>query len=305
LFGTLAVNKFTPAYSYVANDSAIEALTALASESFIVTVSDGVLIDRKTLSVNISQSGITESNANDSLTGTAGNDKFNSLGGNDIINGLAGADIMDGGSGNDVYYVDNIGDVVIENSSIATEIDRVISSISYTLSNNTENLVLSGKTAVNGTGNALKNSLLGNAAANILDGMAGNDILTGGNGNDILIGGLGKDKLVGGNDADIFKFNAILESVNNTNRDTITDFLTIQGDKIDLSMIDADSSTAIDNAFSVLNVGAFNGSFVNTANLFFDSSSHILYGNNDSDEAADFSILLTGVSTLTISDILA
>jgi len=35
--------------------------------------------------------------------------------GNDTIDGSLGADTMDGGTGDDVYYVDNVGDVVIEN----------------------------------------------------------------------------------------------------------------------------------------------------------------------------------------------
>ena len=34
----------------------------------------------------------------------------------DTLDGGAGADTMSGGNGNDTYYVDNVGDVVIENA---------------------------------------------------------------------------------------------------------------------------------------------------------------------------------------------
>ena len=57
---------------FVANDAAIEALNINASDNFTVTVSDGALTDSKTLSINISQQGSTESLGNDVLTGTTG-----------------------------------------------------------------------------------------------------------------------------------------------------------------------------------------------------------------------------------------
>ncbi|MDN3225079.1 hypothetical protein QEP27_32660, partial [Pseudomonas nunensis] len=69
------------------------------------------------------------------LTGSAvngtGNELNNSLTGNDgdnTLNGGLGADIMIGGAGIDTYYVDNIGDVVIETDASPTAYDRVFSS---------------------------------------------------------------------------------------------------------------------------------------------------------------------------------
>ncbi|MBD2301394.1 calcium-binding protein, partial [Nostoc sp. FACHB-190] len=72
--------------------------------------------------------------------------------------------------------------------------------------------------------------LFGGAGNDQLFGEAGNDALYGGDGNDILVGGLGNDTLTGGNGADQFTFSAANQGI-----DTITDFLSSQGDKIYVS----------------------------------------------------------------------
>ncbi|MDK9725213.1 MAG: hypothetical protein OEL88_09995 [Sterolibacteriaceae bacterium MAG5] len=137
---------------------------------------------------------------NNVLAGNAGNDHLYGGDGADTLNGGAGTDVMVGGFGNDIYYVDNVDDVVTELTGEG--IDRVVSSISYTLGADVENLTLSGVAAVNGTGNALDNSMTGNAADNLLDGGAGNDNLNGADGNDTLLGGDGGDTLNGADGAD-------------------------------------------------------------------------------------------------------
>ncbi|MEH1819504.1 MAG: calcium-binding protein [Nostoc sp.] len=153
----------------------------------------------------------------DTLKGELGNDTLNGSAGNDILDGNAGNDIMIGGAGNDTYYTDSSNDQIIEVVNEGTDI--VSSAISWTLGYNLENLILTGSNAINGTGNALKNSITGNAANNTLNGGDGNDTLNGGNGNDTLIGGTGNDILVGGAGNDKFVYASLGEGI-----DTITDF---------------------------------------------------------------------------------
>jgi serralysin len=247
--------------------------------------------------------------------GGSGNDQ---LIGNDVANlfdGRLGADTMAGGLGNDNYVISK-GDIVSELVNQGSDLIR--SWISYSLvdtdgagnnGGNVEKLTLLGNAAINGTGNNLNNILTGNGAANILSGNSGADKLFGGVGADTLTGGLGADTLTGGGaktdlKADRFVFLSAKDSgLTVKNRDAITDFKTSDGDKIDLSAIDANTSSAFNDAFTSLKQGAaFSGSFTNPASLFFDQTTDILYANNDADIQADFSVLLTGVPGLFLSD---
>ncbi len=140
--------------------------------------------------------------ASNSLSGAEGDDVLNGYEGNDVLDGGFGIDRLFGGLGNDIYIVDNIGDVVTENTGQG--VDTVQSSISWTLASNVENLTLSGSAALNGTGNAAKNVITGNAANNILIGGGADDRLIGGGGDDILDGGAGIDVMTGGLGNDVY-----------------------------------------------------------------------------------------------------
>ncbi len=115
-------------------------------------------------------------------TGNTLANAINGGNGNDTLSGGKGADTMTGGLGDDVYVVDNIGDVVTENSGEGT--DMVQSSIAYTLSSDVENLQLTGASGIGGTGNAGGNVLTGNAGNNVLAGLGGADTVDGGGGID-------------------------------------------------------------------------------------------------------------------------
>jgi Ca2+-binding RTX toxin-like protein len=117
--------------------------------------------------------------------------------GDDYLAGDSGANTLMGLKGNDIYNVDHVGDEVKE--KLNEGVDTVEAKITYKLAANVENLTLIGNAAINGTGNALHNSIHGNIANNILSGGFGDDVLKGDSGNDILNGGAGDDWLYGGN----------------------------------------------------------------------------------------------------------
>src|SRR5690606_20249984 len=130
--------------------------------------------------------GITSGGSvNDIIFGLGGDDTISAGSGNDYIDGGNGNDSMAGGAGDDIYIVDSIYDVVSENSNQG--IDVVYASVSHTLSNNVENLTLTGESNIDATGNTLSNLIIGNSGNNILDGKAGSDRMIGGLGADIYV----------------------------------------------------------------------------------------------------------------------
>ncbi|EJN10300.1 Ca2+-binding protein, RTX toxin [Herbaspirillum sp. YR522] len=136
----------------------------------------------RTASGNALDNVIIGNRADNTLDGGAGND---------VLDGGAGVDTLIGGVGDDTYIIDSVTDNLIEKAGEGN--DTVKSSISFTLKDNFENLILSGIQAINGTGNAGDNSLTGNSASNVLNGGEGDDTLDGGAGADILVGGSGDD----------------------------------------------------------------------------------------------------------------
>jgi Ca2+-binding RTX toxin-like protein len=157
-----------------------------------------------TLSANVENLTLTGTSAingtgnalHNYINGNGANNTLTGNDGSDTLDGGIGADNLVGGAGDDTYIIDNAGDIVTERSGYGT--DTVVSSISYTLPSNVENLILMGTSAINGTGNTLSNYIIGNSAVNILAGGDGNDTLDGGAGNDTISGGVGEDSLYGG-----------------------------------------------------------------------------------------------------------
>ncbi len=213
LTGSAAINGTGNALDNVlTGNSAANVLTGGAgNDTYVIGAGDTVveLANQGTDRVATDQSYTLGANVeNLTLTGTAnlngtGNTLNNVLtgnSGNNVLDGQAGADTLVGGAGDDTYVVDHAGDVVTEAANEGS--DSVQSSVTYTLGANVENLTLTGAGAINGTGNALNNTLTGNGAANVLDGSAGDDTVLGGAGNDTLLGGTGNDRLDGGTGAD-------------------------------------------------------------------------------------------------------
>lgn len=111
------------------------------------------------------------------INGT-GNSLANRIVGNgldNILDGVTGADVMIGGLGNDTYYVDNVGDQVVELAGEGTE--TVNASISYTLGANVENLtLLDFSKAEKGIADGVNILVYGYPKANELDYMQGNAV---------------------------------------------------------------------------------------------------------------------------------
>lgn len=135
-------------------------------QSALLTYQLGVNVENLTLTGTFPSAGIGNALSNQ-LTGNSGAN---------LLDGMAGSDTMAGGAGDDAYVVENAGDVVTELVNEGT--DSVLTAISYQLSANVENLVLTGTAAIAGTGNELDNIITGNSAANVLTGLAGNDTYT-------------------------------------------------------------------------------------------------------------------------------
>ncbi len=212
------------------------------------------------LGANVEHLNLTGTNAIDGtgnaldnhLIGNAADNTLTGHAGNDRLNGHEGADTLIGGSGDDIYIVDNLGDVVIE---FADEgIDRVRSSVSYTLGSHVEELVLTGSSAINGSGNELGNNLVGNDASNILIGEAGNDRLNGRGGADILIGGAGNDVYILGRD---YGTDTVIENDATTGNNDVVRFLPgisanqiwfqQVGDNLEVSIIGTSDKLVISN----------------------------------------------------------
>ncbi len=182
------------------------------------------------------------------LYGEGGDDTLSGGQGDDVLDGGSGADIMTGGSGGDTYLVDNPDDLVNEynwNEWIPTP-DTVESSVSYTLGNNVENLILTGTSAIDGTGNGIDNQLVGNSANNLLNGGDGSDVY-------VFERSFGNDTIIDTSGYDVVRMNGYLMGDFSLSRDaddlvmsaknasdtlTVRNYFTDYGFKVDWVVFD-------------------------------------------------------------------
>ncbi|HEY9344285.1 MAG TPA: calcium-binding protein, partial [Inquilinus sp.] len=224
---------------------------------------------------------LTGSNlANDTLIGNAGANTLAGWGGSDVLRGGAGADVLDGGAGTDTasYYTSGTGILVSLASSLGS-------------GGEAQGDTLAGIENVSGSQGS--DSLYGNTGANVLQGW---------NGNDILVGRAGQDTLTGGAGADRFVYVATAESVVGANADRITDFSHAQGDRIELSGIDANTGVAGDQAFTFIGSGLSTGVAGQLRAVNSSPGVVTIAGDVNGDGASDFHIQLTGTLVLVAGD---
>ncbi len=240
--------------------------------------------------------GVTGGDFDDALTGDNRANTLEGGAGDDTLDGGLGGDRMFGGAGNDLYTVNSAADRIFENAGDG--IDSVESSVSHALAANVENLTLTGSGNINGVGNGEDNEIAGNAGRNVLLGGNGDDTLGRRQRAAAAIGGLGRDVLIGGAGSDKFVFGSLADSgVGAALRDVIGGFRSIEGDMIDLHLIDADILSAGHQAFDYIGAGAFNGV---AGELRFANG--LMQADVDGDGEADMEIAVVGVSTLAEDD---
>ncbi len=291
-----------------------------------------------TLRGNAVANALSGQDGSDLLDGRAGNDTLNGgdgadtlLGGDgdDLIttDGLVSADdIVDGGLGIDTLdytYLDlALGapgvtldlQLAAAQNTIAAGIDT-ISNVENVIGS-VRNDTLNGSDVANMlTGGAGDDTINGNGGDDVLDGSTGSDILIGGGGNDVLNGGMfggiagERDTLTGGAGADRFVFDSVSASAFAAfpaQPDRITDFSTIDGDKLD-----------VHGVFAPGTVGSFtpngrDGAFTGVAGQI-----QILTGisaggggtpfqliriDTDGNGAGDFQIFVTSFQPITTTD---
>lgn len=220
--------------------------------------------------------------ADNSLTTGAGDDTLTGGDGNDLLIAGAGDDSLVGGLGDDVYVVDSVDDVVVENAGEGTDTIRT-SLASMVLAADLENLSYIGTAAFTGTGNAA------------------NNLITGGVGDDSLNGAGGVDSLAGGSGADLFIVSTLADSPAGAGI-TILDFVGAFGDQLNLAGVDANVGTANDDAFIWLDSAVF----TNVAGQLrwgIVGTDTVLQGDTDGDGIADLEVILSGVSSVAVTEI--
>jgi Ca2+-binding RTX toxin-like protein len=147
-------------------------------------------------------------------------------------------------------------------------------------------------------GTSGNDTLAGGVGNDRLDGRAGDDQLSGDEGNDYLLGGLGKDELTGGSGVDQFAFSSVWDSSPGSfYHDEITDFSTAQGDKIDLSLIDANQVLTGDQAFQFI-ITDFTGE---AGQVRYDVTEGLVLADINGDGLTDIEVYVLGNPALSAS----
>jgi Ca2+-binding RTX toxin-like protein len=151
--------------------------------------------------------------------------------GNDLLDSRTGIieGTVTGGDGDDVYKIGKNDIAIVEAADQG--FDSVYSIISHHLSDDVEQLVLTGKRNAEGYGNDDDNVIVGNKGENQIRGRGGDDEIGGGRGDDQLWGEAGNDLFIfkNGDDQDsIWDFDAGDDRIHLEGFEGVTDFTALQ-----------------------------------------------------------------------------
>ncbi|MFZ5720230.1 MAG: right-handed parallel beta-helix repeat-containing protein [Pseudomonadota bacterium] len=321
--------------------STSDALDTSASLSFSMEAAASTLATMEAQRQDLQTVNGTE--GADKLTVDAKRDTvINAGGGDDLLtSGGVGHNTLIGGAGNDSYRVNSAFDVVVEGAGEGT--DNVLASVDFELGDNVEDLKLVGDaregigneldnritgsvgdndlygmdgddviqsgggsdfaSGGNGSdrmyGDDGADTLQGNGGSDQLRGDGGDDSISGGSGDDVVIGGGGADALGGGGGADTFQFGSGDISMG----EVILDFNRLEGDKINLQPIDANTLLTRNQAFDFIGNGGFTKAAGQLRYEVSGSDAYVM-GDVDGDGVADFQLLVKNVTSFSSSDFL-
>jgi RTX calcium-binding nonapeptide repeat (4 copies) len=155
------------------------------------------------------------------------------------------------------------------------------------------------------TGTERQDGYTGTAGNDVIYLKGGVDVVTAGGGNDVISGGTGMDWLAGQGGNDTFVYAALNESLPGAGkRDIICDWGKLNGvgnDKIDLHLIDADSSAAGDQGFIWIGSNPFSGK-AGELRAYVDGKDTVVEATVNNDKVADIQIQLGGHAALHAAD---
>jgi len=250
---------------------------------------------------------VVGSEHNDTLVGDIFTNILVGLGGADNLLGGGGDDLLIGGGGGDFLF----GDTGTDSVSYELAISGVSVSLSTGLGTageaagdiliDVENLVGSDF-ADDLEGNFLSNVIVAGSGDDAIRAAGANDVIIAGAGNDRLSGDAGADSLTGGIGADVFAYSNVSDS-SGDGVDFIADFRHSEGDRIDLSLIDANPFQGGDQAFTFIGNDGFHNVAGELRVLTNDVATFVL-GDTTGDGNADFIIALDNVIVFTPQDFL-
>ncbi|MGO1078963.1 calcium-binding protein [Inquilinus sp. CA228] len=236
------------------------------------------------------------------LEGGAGNDVLSGLDGADVLLGGAGNDVLYGGAGSDNLYGEDGNDILWggtggavidgENLNGGAGIDTVC------YGDSAEGVIVDLSTGQGHHGTAEEDHY--DQIENVVGSDQGDTLVGNGDANR-LTGGQGKDVLRGGGGADCFAY-ATTDDSAQENSDLIQDFSQVQGDKIDLSAIDADEAASGDQWFTFVGTETFIIGAAGQLRYEWRDGDTLVQGDTDGDGQADFEIALEGQIALTGRD---